>query len=111
MWQMEQSFASPGPARNTAGFWRTVAILLCIGLVLLGTTVQVAHGHAPGPTSHDDCALCLSVHTVIAIVAAVALLLIQTTAPVRRRTVHLCALRSIECPYWNRPPPRHCSFS
>ncbi len=111
MWQMQHSLASLDRPPKPAGFWRTLALALCIGLLLLGTTVQVAHGHAPGHSSHDDCSLCLSAHAVIAIVAAVSLLLFQTAAPFRRRPVRLRTFRPTECPYWNRPPPAYCSFS
>ncbi len=111
MWQVQQSFASSGLARKPSGFWRTLAVLLCMALLLLGTTVHVAHGHAPGSSLHDDCSLCLSVHAVVAVLAAAVLLLTQTTAPFLRRPARLRTLRSIACPYWNRPPPRQCSFS
>lgn len=50
---------------------------LCIALVILSGTIQVAHGHADGNLPHPDCALCATVHT--AVLAAVPIVI--QTAP------------------------------
>ena len=46
--------------------------MICIALVLMMGIVQVAHSHPSGQPDHD-CALCVSVHQVIQVVALVIL--------------------------------------
>ena len=46
--------------------------MICIALVLTAGMVQVAHNHALGQPDHD-CALCVSAHQVVQIVALVTL--------------------------------------
>jgi hypothetical protein len=43
--------------------------LLCLALVVLGSTVQVAHSHPGGDISHADCSLCLTAHVVAQVVS------------------------------------------
>ena len=47
--------------------------MICIALVVMMGMVQVAHSHPSGQPDHD-CALCVSAHQVIQIVATVTLL-------------------------------------
>ena len=97
-------------------FWRSrrnhhslavvLVALLCVALVLIGATVQVVHAHPDG-TIHNDCALCVTVHAVLAIVACVALLSLLAN-----RIAPFVALRQKAFPRFdipfvlsNRPPP------
>lgn len=51
------------------GRWGMFLGLLCIALVLIGSTLQVAHTHPGGDLSHSDCSLCVSAHVVAQIVS------------------------------------------
>ena len=52
--------------RITSGQW--LLAILCMLLVFLGTTLQVAHSHSDN-LSHADCALCATAHVVAHVVA------------------------------------------
>ncbi|HWZ51020.1 MAG TPA: hypothetical protein VNW54_06115 [Granulicella sp.] len=52
--------------RITSGRW--LLAILCMLLVLLGTTLQVAHSHSDN-LSHADCALCATAHVVAHVIA------------------------------------------
>jgi hypothetical protein len=45
--------------------WRFLLAFLCILLVVVLGTVQVAHTHADGNESHADCALCSAAHITV----------------------------------------------
>lgn len=49
--------------------WRLVLGLLCIAIVVLGSTIQAAHSHAGGDISHADCSLCVTAHVVAQVVS------------------------------------------
>lgn len=49
--------------------WKLLLGLLCVGLVLLGGTLQAVHTHASGDLSHADCSLCATAHVVAQIVS------------------------------------------
>ncbi len=42
--------------------WRILLALLCVLLVVVLGSVQVAHTHADGNETHADCALCAAAH-------------------------------------------------
>jgi hypothetical protein len=48
--------------------WRILLALLCVLLVLVAGTVQVAHNHADGADRHADCPLCVAAHATVHIV-------------------------------------------
>ena len=52
---------------KTQGTWRYLLALLCVLLVVLCGTIQVAHTHPRGDTSRADCALCATAHVVVQI--------------------------------------------
>ena len=43
--------------------------MVCLALVVLSSTVQVAHTHAGGEISHADCSLCATAHVVAQVVS------------------------------------------
>ena len=45
--------------------WRIFLALVCVLLVVVGGTVQVAHTHADGTASHADCSLCAAAHASV----------------------------------------------
>ncbi len=45
--------------------WRILLALLCVLLVVVLGTVQVAHTHADGAANHADCALCAAAHVSV----------------------------------------------
>jgi hypothetical protein len=49
---------------HTQTRWRLLLGILCLALVVLGSTVQVAHSHPSGEISHADCSLCATAHVV-----------------------------------------------
>lgn len=50
------------------GAWRLLLAVLCVLLVLVSGTVQVAHTHADGADTHADCSLCAVAHVAIQVV-------------------------------------------
>jgi hypothetical protein len=61
------------PSRSANSSWRLLLALLCVLLVVVAGTAQVAHNHADGSATHADCSLCAAAH--------VALEVVQTPAP------------------------------
>jgi hypothetical protein len=95
-----------GTALHRRRSWRFLLGVLCIGLVILGSTVAVSHSHSPSGPAHADCALCVTAHIVVQPVAAyIAIDVAQVFAPV------LVPLSSAPCqnisPFslFTRPPP------
>jgi hypothetical protein len=86
--------------------WRLLLGLLCLGLVVLGSTIQVAHSHPSGDISHADCSLCLTAHVVAQVVSNPApipetrvVAAVEESLPeVRPATLSVFAL-------FTRPPP------
>ena len=80
--------------------------MLCVLLLIFGTTIQATHSHLAGE-SHADCPLCVSAHAAVetvnlpsGFVAPVA----QVERPTTRQP-HLVKCLVLAHPLWNRPPP------
>ena len=89
-----------------------LAGLLCILLLLFGTTVQLTHSHLPGE-NHADCSLCVTAHAAVEIVI-VPSGFVAPVAPVERATTlapHLLTRLVLAHPLWNRPPPSSLSVA
>lgn len=94
------------PKSQLTARWTFVLGLLCLALVVFGSTVQVAHSHPGGDISHADCSLCATAHVVAQVVsspivlqAALAVSPVQDFAPLPRpSTLSVFAL-------FTRPPP------
>jgi hypothetical protein len=85
---------------------RTVLAVVCVLLVMVSGTVQVAHSHVGGDDSHANCSLCATAHVTVH--------LTETQAPVvaARVVVRVEALpltaapsRFLSFSYFTRPPP------
>ncbi len=50
--------------------WRALLGVLCLVLMLVGTTIATSHIHLDSDLSHADCALCVTAHTAVAPVAS-----------------------------------------
>jgi hypothetical protein len=50
---------------RTRSTWRILLALVCILLVAVAGTVQVAHAHADGADTHADCSLCAAAHITV----------------------------------------------
>ena len=92
--------------------WRLLLGILCIGLILLGGTISVAHSHSDGDVSHADCALCVAVHITVH----------STVAPVIIPVAHVFATVHVAIPparpqtlsnfaLYTRPPPANANLS
>ena len=80
--------------------------ILCIALVLVGATIQVAHTHEFENLAHPECSLCVTAHVSIAPAAVIALPAPRDYAA--RIEVELAAdhPRSFfTLPLYIRPPP------
>jgi hypothetical protein len=53
--------------------WSLVVGLLCVLLVVLAGTLNVAHGHDRDSVDHADCGLCAAAHVSVQIAATTAL--------------------------------------
>ena len=85
--------------------------MICIALVLMTGIVQVAHSHSSGQPDHD-CALCVSAHQVVQIVAlitlAISILRVVAVAPEPTRRLPAPAFfYKLAC----RPPPAAPAFA
>jgi hypothetical protein len=86
--------------------------ILCIGLVILGSTLSVAHTHNLGDVRHADCALCVTAHVVIQPAAVyVAVDVAQVFTPVHV-PLSLAPSQDIS-PFalFTRPPPLNAQIS
>ena len=45
--------------------WRVFLAFVCLLLVVVAGSVQVAHTHADGAVTHADCSLCAAVHITV----------------------------------------------
>lgn len=94
------------PKPSVARISKLILGIVCVGLVLLSATVQVAHSHLDNNSSHPGCALCVLAHVagvavapqVIPVIATFVSLL-QVASPVARPTVFFTFA------LFTRPPP------
>ncbi len=94
------------PKLQDRSTWRLLLGLLCLALVIVGSTVQVAHTHPGGDISHADCSLCATAHVVVQVASEpVPLLAVLVVTPVssfvlkpRPTAISVFAL-------FTRPPP------
>ena len=91
--------------------WLALLGFLCVLLVLISGIVQVGHTHASGEPDHS-CALCVTAHNVIQVVALVTLLVSSLTV------IHLAAEPTLDLPrrafFFKlscRPPPAVSAFA
>jgi hypothetical protein len=94
------------PSQGTQSSWTVLLALLCVLLVVVAGTVQVAHIHSDGTAAHADCSLCSAAHVTIH--------LAQTPAPAPPITV-VTVLETLPLPVapsvlstfalFTRPPP------
>jgi hypothetical protein len=94
----------PGGRRTSAT--RLLVGILCILLLLVGSTLEAAHSH-PGPEAfHPDCALCVAAHVVAQVVAAPSLPAVAMLVETVQRLVPLSAARALSIfDLYTRPPP------
>jgi hypothetical protein len=45
--------------------WRLLLAIVCVLLVVVAGTVQVAHSHADRADTHADCSLCAAAHLTV----------------------------------------------
>ena len=94
-----------GHKTHTGSTWRVLLALLCVLLVVVAGTAQVAHTHADA-ASHPDCSLCVATHVTMHLVAtpapaptAAVVAVLECLPPVVRPT----ALSTFAL--FTRPPP------
>jgi hypothetical protein len=55
--------------RHSGTGWGTLLLaVLCVLLVVVSGTLQVAHTHADGSDTHTDCSLCAAAHITVQVV-------------------------------------------
>lgn len=67
--------------------WRIILALVCMLLVLVTGTVQVAHTHADGADTHANCSLCAVAHVTVH--------LAQTPAPTQAPAAVVTMLQAL----------------
>jgi hypothetical protein len=94
-----------GHRARTRSTWRIFLALVCVLLVVVAGTAQVAHTHADAAT-HADCSLCVAAHVIVHLVAtpapaptAAVVAVLECLPPVARPT----ALSTFAL--FTRPPP------
>jgi hypothetical protein len=86
--------------------WSILLALVCILLVVVAGTVQVAHTHADGADSHASCSLCAAAHVTVNLVPAPAPApeaLVVAVVETRPAAVPPSALSTFAL--FTRPPP------
>jgi len=92
--------------RQAGRSWRLLLALVCVLLVVVSGTVQVAHAHADGTNTHADCSLCAAAHITVhlaqtpAPAAVAAVVAVPETLPAAVLPNRLCTFA-----LFNRPPP------
>ena len=83
-----------------------LAGILCLLLLLFGTTVQLTHAHQ-SHENHADCSLCVTAHAAVEIVILPSGVVAPVTHVERPTTQapHLLTRLVLAHPLWNRPPP------
>ena len=95
-----------GQTHRIGSQWSILLAVVCLLLVVVAGTVQVAHTHAGSAVNHADCSLCVAAHATVQVAtsaapgAAVAVLAalesaFQPTLPAALSTFAL----------FTRPPP------
>src|SRR5580692_3535472 len=93
------------PSRPQNARARSLLVAVVAILLLFGTTLQLTHVHSDG-ASHQDCALCQSIHNVVrpSITPSIGqafIFIAPVAAPLtRQHREHLFSYS-----HWNRPPP------
>jgi hypothetical protein len=102
--QGNHSKSLPGGRRTSAA--RLLVGILCVLLLLVGSTLEAAHSH-PGPEAfHPDCALCVTAHIVAHVVATPALAAVAVLFETVQHPVPLSPARSLFLSdLFTRPPP------
>jgi hypothetical protein len=98
-------------SKSLTGGRRTSAVrllvgILCVLLLLVGSTLQAAHSH-PGPEAfHPDCALCVTAHIVAHVVATPALAAVAVLVGTLLHPVSVAPACSLFVfGLYTRPPP------
>jgi hypothetical protein len=93
-----------GGRRTSAA--RLLVGILCVLLLLVGSTLEAAHSH-PGPEAfHPDCALCVTAHIVAHVVATPAFATVAVLFETVQHAVPLSPARSLFLSdLFTRPPP------
>jgi hypothetical protein len=89
-----------------------LAGLVCVLLLLFGTTVQLTHSHA-AHENHADCSLCVTAHVAVDIVILPSGFVAPVAAVERPATQapRILTRLILEHPLWNRPPPASMSVA
>jgi len=95
-----------GSKSHRQASWRFLLGLLCLALVVLGSTIQVAHTHSNGDLSHNDCPLCATAHVVAQVAdAPVPVPAVIVVADVRVSSPLPQSSRPAVFALFTRPPP------
>jgi hypothetical protein len=86
--------------------WRLLLAILCVLLVVVSGTLQIAHTHADGADTHANCSLCAAAHITVHLAQAPVPVPVATVISVLHavpRTVASTALCTFAL--FTRPPP------
>ncbi len=102
--QGNHSKSLPGGRRTSAT--RLLVGILCVFLLLVGSTLEASHSH-PGPEAfHPDCALCVTAHIVAQVAASPALPAVAMLVEAVPHLVPSSAARALSIfDLFTRPPP------
>jgi hypothetical protein len=96
-------------ARQSAephGPWRVLLALLCVLLVAVAGTVQVAHSHPAGDVAHADCSLCATAHAAVQVAETPAPApAIAVVAPIEAAAEPAASSALCTFALFTRPPP------
>ena len=86
--------------------WRVLLALLCVLLVVVAGTVQVAHTHADGADTHSSCSLCAAAHVSVDLVQSPAPAPeVSVIAVLEKRPAAIVSSALFTFALFTRPPP------
>jgi hypothetical protein len=87
--------------------WRHLLAILCVFLVVIAGTAQVAHTHNEGADTHADCSLCAAAHVTVQMDQTPAAPAPAVAVIATLESLPAAVIPSVLCTFalFTRPPP------
>ena len=93
--------------QRVRGSWRHLLAILCVLLVVIAGTAQVAHTHTGSADTHADCSLCAAAHVTVQMDQAPAAPVPAVAVIATLESLPAAVVPSVLCTFalFTRPPP------
>jgi hypothetical protein len=93
--------------QRVRGSWRHLLAILCVFLVVVAGTAQVAHTHTDGADTHADCSLCAAAHVTVQMDQGPAAPAPAVAVVATLESLPAAVVPSVLCTFalFTRPPP------